>query len=229
MQGRWDTAIPHTAPPTDIEAVPGVSKVFVDSYREGKQNFGVMPHFLNDMCFVYANSLFEIYLTDLLLFLLKAKPRMLLASEREDGSTRQNADEGSEKKIGLRTVIDAMETGRSPLDRLINENVRRLMYLPKAELFAYMRRWYGFKSLDSQNDDSLYTFALARNCIVHNGSIADGLLEKVSKGFFQSGSRVHVDREFVTRAIAVFRNAAEAIDSIAIVKHQLVTTNTKGK
>lgn len=213
MRDLWTARNLRRRSTINITAVPSLPDEFVAAYVQGKSTLNDMPALLCEMSLVHANSILETYIADLLERLFTANPKMMLSPAK--GASQETAS----KKIDIASILEADSRGESAISTAITQTIRKIMGESTETIFRLLRTTFGLKSLSEGHDKPVALFSLARNCVVHNACIAGSELEKASGGLFQNGSRIIIDRLFVMRAIAVFRVAAEEIDSLSTSVH----------
>ena len=214
VQEHWESRAPSPAKHTFSCPLQTVPPAFQSAYLESKQTLRHMPNLLYEVSLVHAESLFEIYISGLILQLFRKTPRMMLASQQQN----RQPDTAS-KKLDFHQLLTASEQGIATTELMAEHSVRQLMFNSTDKILNAMRASFGFSSLTTQNDNSVILFSLIRNCIVHNGSIVNDDLEQASQSFYRRGKRIIVDKTVVTRAIAVYSHFAQAIDDVAVNSH----------
>jgi hypothetical protein len=191
----------------------GLPDAFQHAYFEGITRLRrETPEFLYGMCFVHAYALFEQYLGLVLRVMLQAQPKILLRSAKQ-----QKKD--AEKKISYREVIGTLDSPGQLLSLIIDREIDCIMYMSIQDQLDTMRIRYGFSTLDESLDARIVQLSKIRNCVVHRGGRADTDLARLSRGFYQDGSRIDIDRNVVSRAITSYSQLASWIDEIAEDKY----------
>jgi hypothetical protein len=185
---------------------------FISFYKGIKNLQQNMPDFFHGMCLVYGYALLESYLTDLLTQILCVHPKAL---------------EGK-KQIAYREITQAASM-KKLLQRLIQKEVAEVFSHSCKDRLSTLRRRHGFKNLTTKYDKTLIECALIRNCLLHNKGLVDEKLAAIAKRKFKSGTRLHIDRNFVQIHIEGFKAFALQVDKIAEAKHLKDSKKYKAK
>lgn len=154
-----------------------------------------LPQFLYGLGVVYAYATFEQYLAEVLRSCLRSHPKLM----------------GEKKLLTYGDVFSAASKDEL-IEQLIGEGIRDLLYLPITVLLNSMREKLGFKTLDASYDDEVRRISLVRNCIVHNGAIAEARIAKEYPAQYAAGTPIKVTLDDVSHAIFTLRKLAWAID-----------------
>jgi hypothetical protein len=184
---------------------------FDESLRNPKAE---MPAALYRMCFVYASSLFDDYLSSLLRALMRGQPKMLLGGGPKP-KTQEQSKLNYSQIINLLTDPGCSNPVQALLDTMIDKELRDMAYGSRAELLARLRDRYGFKRLTMEHDSRLIQLSHIRNCVVHNKCVADDTLATLSTNFYRSGCTILIDRNFVSRSMTTYRRMAQDLNRIA--------------
>lgn len=152
------------------------------------------------LCRVVDN--FEVYLTELLRFLLTYRPEMLSSSD---------------EKVELTFVVGNMDR---LTEALADRKVRELSYRSLASLSDYCQKNWAFPLLTgSYASDQAEEIVALRNLLVHaRGVVNPYFLEQVGFSQYALGQRVEVSYELLTEAISNINQLVEDIDRRAAVK-----------
>ncbi len=153
-----------------------------------------LPGYLYEIGIVYAYSLFEGYLSEIMHFLLRRHPQLM----------------GGKRQLTYQHVFDT-NTKEELIEELIDRQLRDLMYLPIAGVLHEMREQFGFRSLTLEYDSSITRLSLLRNCLLHNRKRVDAKLAAIQPVLKQS-DRLSVSISDVHDAVRVLRKFAYKID-----------------
>jgi hypothetical protein len=168
---------------------------FFKAFRQGLFDLEKqVPAFLLQMAFVYAYSLFECYVAEILRLRLMAHPQQVgLSKQIEYGEVFASASR--EELIAL----------------LIDREVSRLMYEPIDSLLNRMRGNFGFRDVSREHDEAIQRLSLTRNCLLHNAGKANDKLAKAVPTI-AAGQPIAIQVSSVSEAIHTFRKCCVQID-----------------
>ena len=191
-------AMPQEAERGDVTLMelPEEEFYFFQAFRPGLFDLDKgVPSFILEMSLVYAHSLFETYVSDIIRLRLKAHPAQL----------------GMRKQVTVADIL-ASNDKDSLLDIVIERELYQLMHEPLGAILVRIRERLGLRNFRRDLDDALIKLSLTRNCLMHNSGCVDAKLAKVDPSIFV-GTKIAVPRDYVDQAIETFRRAAAAIDA----------------
>jgi hypothetical protein len=154
-----------------------------------------LPDFLHGLGVVYAYAAFENYLSGIIATCLRAHPQLM----------------GEKKQLLYAEVLGAA-TKKELVESLIGREVRDLSYLPITAVLDLMRKRFGFKGLKADYDMETRRISLIRNCIVHNGAVAEATIADEYPSQYKVGEAISLTLRDVDQAIHTLRTLAHAID-----------------
>ena len=127
---------------------------FFGAFRKGifaLQN--ELPAFIFGLGQVYAYSLFESYIVEVLKDRLGKHPECM----------------GQKKQVNYSEVFNA-PSKEALVDALISKEIKEILYLPICGVLDYLRSKLGLRHLSTDRDAPLREISLVRNCLIHNDS-----------------------------------------------------------
>lgn len=154
-----------------------------------------LPAFVFGLGQVYAYSLFESYIVDVLNDRLCKHPRCM----------------GSKKQANYSDIF-AASSKEALVEELVRKEINDIMYLPITGVLEYLRSRLGFKGLGAENDKIVRKISLERNCLVHNNGKASLLLASEFPEEYQAGQSVVFTQDSFSATINALKAMAVAID-----------------
>jgi hypothetical protein len=118
---------------------------------------------------------------------------------------------GERRQLLYGEVFDAA-TKEELVERLISREVRDLLYLPITAVLDLMRKRFGFKHLKADYDMETRRISLIRNCIVHNGAMADATIAGEYPSQYKVAEAIGLTLRDVDQTILTLRGLAHSID-----------------
>jgi hypothetical protein len=155
----------------------------------------VLPSFLFEMALVYAYTLFESYLFEVVRRRYRSHPELM----------------GANKQLIYSDVLQS--TSKEDLmETIIGREVDRLMYQPLVAVLDALRSRLGFRSLSTDLDPEIQILSMTRNCIVHNRSRVDPKLAAL-KPWLTVGQQIAANFASFSNALGTCRKLCAAIDA----------------
>jgi len=155
----------------------------------------VVPSFLFEMALVYAYTLFESYLFEVVRRRYRAHPELM----------------GANKQLLYSDVVQS-SSKEDLTETIIGREVDRLMYQPLVAVLDALRSRLGFRSLPTEFDLRVQALSLMRNCIVHNRSRVDSKLADLDSSFI-IGQPISANFASFSAAVGTCRKLCAAIDA----------------
>ncbi len=168
---------------------------FFQAFRPGMFDLEKdLPSFLFEMALIYANSLFENYISSIIRLRFQKHPELM----------------GVNKQVTYGQVIKS-NSKQDVIEHLINREVQQLMYEPIGAVLERMRAKYGFRDLTTKYDEEIIYLSLIRNCVMHNSRKVDSKLA-TNKPKLVLGERLPVEKSLVDTAIHTYRKFCYEVD-----------------
>jgi hypothetical protein len=155
-----------------------------------------LPSFLYEMGIVHAYAMFEAYLADILRQRFRAYPKLM----------------GGQRQLSYERIF-AATSKEAIIDDMIEREIRDVIYLPIVAVLDKMRSRLGLRTLTTEYDEQINFISLLRNCLLHNGGIADTKLARC-KPAIQEGARALLTDHDVSYAINALRKFAYQVDLV---------------
>lgn len=155
-----------------------------------------LPPFIYEMSIVNAYAVFEDYLSGLLRARFRQHPRLM----------------GGQREIKYDQIFDAASMD-DLIDRIIEREVKELMYLPLLGLMNTMRDKLGFRSLTEEYDEEACRWALVRNCLLHKHGKVDRKLAQADPAL-KENEKILLAVQDMEMAISTLRKLSYEIDKV---------------
>ncbi|MFN4178289.1 MAG: hypothetical protein ACK4F1_15200 [Phenylobacterium sp.] len=168
---------------------------FFEGFRPALSSLSVEPPaFLHEMAFVNLYAAFDGFVSDLLRARLQRHPQMM----------------GGERQLRYEEIFGAPNK-EALLERMIEREVRDVMYQALTDVLATFRGRFGMTKLGSSRDAEAQRIALTRNCLLHNAGLVDSRLARVAPER-PVGERIVIGHTEMSDACNVLRKLAYEID-----------------
>lgn len=169
---------------------------FFGAFRKGiftLQN--ELPAFIFGLGQVYAYSLFESYIVEVLKDRLGKHPECM----------------GQKKQVKYSEVFDAPSKD-ALVHALISKEINDILYLPIHGVLDFLRRRLGLRHLPTDQDQPLREISLLRNCFVHNDSKISAQLASEFPDTYKVGEAIDFTQASFNWAIDTLRKVSVSID-----------------
>jgi hypothetical protein len=178
-----------------IMELPEDEFYFFQAFRPGAFDLETqLPPFILQMALVYAYTLFENYIADVIRLRLHAHPAQI----------------GLKKQITVAELL-ASESRESLIASEIEREVNQIMYMPIVAILNSLRSRFGLRDLSTEHDRSIEVLSLTRNCIVHNGGKVDSRLAATNTSLVV-GQSIEMGTEALSNFIHACRKVCASVD-----------------
>jgi hypothetical protein len=167
---------------------------FFEAFRPAFSRLAIgAPGFLFEMAVINLYAVFEAYLADMLRSRLRRLPQLVSAKARRSS-------------IGN----DIDPTARL-VDRAVEHDIRKITYGSITSLLEQLRTDLHMNGLTTDFDIATQRIALIRNCLLHNGGMADQKLAAADSSF-RLGHRLEIAHHDLSASMRTLRGLVLAID-----------------
>ncbi len=154
-----------------------------------------LPPFIFGLGQVYAYSLFESYVAEVLNDRLGKHPECM----------------GAKKQVNYSDVFSA--TSKEALvDELVRKEINDILYLPITGVLDYLRGQLGLKGLTNERDRLIRKISLERNCMIHNNGKTSALLAAEFPDDYKKGEDIEFTQTSFNLAVDALKAVSVAID-----------------
>lgn len=186
----------NTTKSASVMEMPEDEYYYFGAFRSGIHNLDKeVPEFMLGLGMVHAYSLFESYIAEVIRIRFQANQQLM----------------GGNKKIDYSEVFES-ESKNDLIDKIIEKEVRALLYLPIDGVLNFLREKLGFRRLIISYDENTKMISLIRNCLIHNQGIVEGKLCTSFPEEFTDGEKIIVNKQLLDESILTLRKLAYTID-----------------
>jgi hypothetical protein len=176
--------------------IPEDEFYFFGAFRKGILELqNELPAFIFGLGQVYAYSLFESFIMDVLRDRIGKHPECM----------------GAKKQVNYEEVFGT-PSKEALVDTLISKEITEILYLPISGVLGYLRSRLGFRKLATDRDAIIRKISLERNCLIHNDGKASALLAGEFPESYKHSQNIEFTQSSFNLVIDTLRRVSVAID-----------------